>query len=294
MPNERVIGAEGLVVSALERSYPQFRLGPVSFQLPPGRALGLLGSNGAGKTTLLAGLAGQARLQSGTVVWNGQQVRRGEWRYKHQVSYVRDVPAFYGELTVRQTMAFVARLYPTWRPERAAHLLGTFDLDPAQKVQALSRGMRAKLGLLLAASHDVRLLLLDEVTAGIDADTREDVQRFLRALVAAGVAVLVSSHIFEDIEQVSDDILILRRGMPVFSGTLQSVQRLTVAVMPAPGPLALTQSPSLVGSWNDAGQTTVLMRAPLEGQVEDALAASGSIRRAATVRDLYFAFRERA
>jgi ABC-type multidrug transport system ATPase subunit len=154
--------------------------------------------------------------------------------------------------------------------------------------------MRAKLGLLLAASHDVRLLLLDEVTAGIDADTREDVQRFLRALVAAGVAVLVSSHIFEDIEQVSDDILILRRGMPVFSGTLQSVQRLTVAVMPAPGPLALTQSPSLVGSWNDAGQTTVLMRAPLEGQVEDALAASGSIRRAATVRDLYFAFRERA
>jgi hypothetical protein len=56
----------------------------------------------------------------------------------------------------------------------------------------------------------------------------------------------------------------------------------------------LTQSPSLVGSWNDGGQTTVLMRAPLEGQVEDALAASGSIRRAATVRDLYFAFRERA
>jgi ABC-2 type transport system ATP-binding protein len=294
MPNERGSGEEGLVVSALERSYPQFQLGPVSFHLPPGRALGLLGSNGAGKTTLLAGLAGQARLQAGTVVWNGQHVRRGEWRYKHQVSYVRDVPAFYGELTVRQTMAFVARLYPTWRPERAAHLLGTFDLDPAQRVQALSRGMRAKLGLLLAASHDVRLLLLDEVTAGIDADTREDVQRFLRALVAAGVAVLVSSHIFEDIEQVSDDILILRRGMPVFSGTLQSVQRLTVAVMPAPGPLALTQSPSLVGSWNDAGQTTVLMRAPLEGQVEDALAASGSIRRAATVRDLYFAFRERA
>jgi len=288
------IRGEGLWVSGLERRYPKFRLGPVSFHLPPGRALGLLGSNGAGKTTLLAGLAGQARLQEGTVVWNGQPVRRGEWRYKHQVSFVRDVPAFYGELTVRQTMAFVARLHPTWRPERAGHLLDTFDLDPGQRVKALSRGMRAKLGLLLAASHGVRLLLLDEVTAGIDADTRDDIQRLLRTLVAEGVAVLVSSHIFEDIEQVSDDILILRRGAPVFSGTMSSVRHLTVAVMPVPIPSELTHSPSIVGSWNGAGETTLLIRAPLEPRVEDALAASGSVRRAATVRDLYFAFRERA
>ena len=294
MSGEGSIREEGLWVSGLERRYPKFRLGPVSLHLPPGRALGLLGSNGAGKTTLLAGLAGQARLQEGAVVWNGQPVRRGEWRYKHQVSYVRDVPAFYGELTVRQTMAFVAKLHPTWRPERAAHLLDTFDLDPGQRVQALSRGMRAKLGLLLAASHGVRLLLLDEVTAGIDADTRDDIQRFLRTLVAEGVAVLVSSHIFEDIEQVSDDILILRRGAPVFSGTMSSVQHLTVAVTPAPAPSPLTQSPSIVGSWNGCGETTFLIRAPLDPPVEDALAASGSVRRAATVRDLYLAFRERA
>ena len=285
---------QGLVVSGLERRYPRFQLGPVSFQLPPGRALGLVGSNGAGKTTLLAGLAGQARLQEGTVTWNSQRVRCGEWRYKRQVSYVRDVPAFYGELTVRQTMAFVARLHPTWSPERAARLLDTFQLDPADRVRTLSRGMRAKLGLLLAASHDVRLLLLDEVTAGVDADTRDDIQRFLRTLVADGVAVLVSSHIFEDIEQVSDDILILRRGVSVFSGTLQDVQRLTVAETPAPGPAELTQSASFVGSWTAAGQATFLLRASLDQQAADALTAAGSVRRAATIRDLYFAFRERA
>ena len=285
---------EGLVVSGLVRRYPRFQLGPVSFQLPPGRSLGLVGSNGAGKTTLLAGLAGQARLQEGRVTWSGQAVRCGEWRYKRQVSYVRDVPAFYGELTVRQTMAFVARLHATWSPERAAGLLDTFQLDPADRVRALSRGMRAKLGLLLAASHDVRLLLLDEVTAGVDADTRDDIQRFLRRLVAGGVAVVVSSHIFEDIEQVSDDILILRRGVPVFSGTLQDVQRLTVVETPAPGPVELTQSASIVGSWTAAGQVTFLLRAGLDQRAADALAAAGSVRRAATVRDLYFAFRERA
>ncbi len=293
MGNEGAIGEEGLLVSRLERRFPEFQLGPVSFHLPPGRALGLLGSNGAGKTTLLAGLAGQARLHGGAVAWNGQPVQRGLWRYKYQISYVRDVPAFYGELTVRQTMAFVARLHPTWRPARAAGLLDTFALDPDKRVQALSRGMRAKLGLLLAVSHDVRLLLLDEMTAGVDADTRDDIQRFLRALVAEGVAVLVSSHIFEDIERVSDDVLILRRGMPVFSGVLSQMHHLTVAVLPSPVPLDVARAGSVVGSWTDDSHTTLLMNAPVEPGLEKALQSAGATRRVATVRDLYFAYRGR-
>jgi ABC-2 type transport system ATP-binding protein len=228
MGDDGSLAGEGLLVTGLERRYPAFQLGPVSFHVPPGRALGLLGSNGAGKTTLLAGVAGQARLQGGAVSWNGQHIVRGEWRYRHHVGYVRDVPAFYGELTVRQTMAFVERLHSTWRSERAARLLDTFALDPGKRVLALSRGMRAKLGLLLAACHDVRLLLLDEVTAGVDADTREEIQRFLRRLAAEGVALVVSSHIFEDIEQVCDDLLILRQGVPVFRGVLSDIHESSV------------------------------------------------------------------
>jgi ABC-2 type transport system ATP-binding protein len=288
------VGGEGLLVTGLERRYPAFQLGPVSLHLPPGRALGLLGSNGAGKTTLLAAIAGQARLEAGTVAWNGQPIVRGAWRYKHQVSYVRDVPAFYGELTVGQTMAFVERLRPTWRPERAAHLLRVFDLDPARRVQALSRGMRAKLGLLLAVAHDVRLLLLDEVTAGVDADTRAEIQRFLRVLVTEGVAVLVSSHIFEDIEQISDDLLILRRGAPVFSGALSRMSQLTAAVLSSTVPPTLASFASVVGSWSEAGTTTLLLSAPVEPALAAALEVSGADRRAATVRDLYFAYRGRA
>jgi ABC-2 type transport system ATP-binding protein len=219
---------EGLLVSALERRYPNFHLGPLSFHLPPGRGLGLLGSNGAGKTTLLAGIAGQARLQAGTVTWDGQRIAHGEWHYKHHVSYVRDVPAFYGELTIAQTMAFVERLRPTWRRERAAQLVEILGLDPRKRVGVLSRGMRAKLGLLLAVSHDVRLLLLDEVTAGVDADTREQIQRFLRGLLSDGVAVLMSSHIFEDIEEVCTALIILRQGAAVFSGPVSHAGDTTV------------------------------------------------------------------
>jgi ABC-2 type transport system ATP-binding protein len=158
------------------------------------------------------------------VTWDGQPIVRGEWRYKHHVSYVREVPAFYGELTVAQTMAFVARLRPTWRPDRASRLLDILDLDPRKRVAVLSRGMRAKLGLLLAVSHDVRLLLLDEVTAGVDADTRDQIQRFLRDLLSEGVAVLLSSHIFEDIEQVCSHLIILRQGTAVFSGAVSNAR----------------------------------------------------------------------
>jgi ABC-2 type transport system ATP-binding protein len=213
--------AAGLAVDSLVRKRGGFVLGPVSLRLEPGRALGLLGANGAGKTTLLAGIAGQGRLNSGAAAWNGRPVLRNDWRLREQVAFVRDVPALYGELTVGQTLSFVGRIYRTWQPARAAAMLELLRLDAKQRVSTLSRGMKAKLGLLLAVSHDVELLLLDEVTAGVDADTRAEIQRLVRTLRhERGVAAILSSHIFEDIEHTCDDVLILRSGLPVFLGPL--------------------------------------------------------------------------
>ena len=289
------MGDGGLVVANMEKEYREFTLGPVSFQLNRGRAMGLLGSNGAGKTTLLAGVAGQLALNRGSVAWNAEPIVRQAWRHREYVSYVRDIPALYGELTVGQTMAFVARLRPTWRSGRADELLDTFRLDPHKRVRALSRGMKAKLGLLLAASHDVQLLLLDEVTAGIDPDTRDDIQRFLRGLVVNhGVSVMVSSHIFEDIEQVSDDVLILRRGAPVFSGTLTQVQHLVAVTLAGDVPPALRMSRLIVGSWTGPDGTTLVLPPAFSADQEESLQAAGAVRRPASVRDLYFAYRERS
>jgi ABC-2 type transport system ATP-binding protein len=283
------VGQSGLVASDVERSYDGFTLGPVSLHVPPGRALGLLGSNGAGKTTLLAGLAGQARLHGGTVAWNGEPIRHGE-----RVSFVRDVPALYGELTVRQTMTFVSRLQPTWRAERATELLELFHLEPWKLVKALSRGMKAKLGLLLAASHDAQLLLLDEVTAGVDADTRDDIQAFLRGLVQHGVSVIVSSHIFEDIEHVGDDILILRRGIAAFGGTLADAQLLVAVSWEGPTPPVLLKSASVVGTWTSPEGTTVVVTPSIGTELEDAFRSLNAVRRPASLRDLYFAYRDRS
>jgi ABC-2 type transport system ATP-binding protein len=218
--------ASGLVVDRLVRRFDAFVLGPLSFQLAPGRALGLLGANGAGKTTLLTALAGQARTQGGTVRWRDRAIVRDGWRHRQWVSYVRDVPPLYAELTVGQTLAFVAALHATWRAARAQELLEVFRLAPRKRVGVLSRGMKTKLGLLLAVSHDVELLLLDEVTVGVDPDTRDEIQRFLRTLVTdRGVSVILSSHIFDDIERVSDEVLILRHGQPAFHGAMADASR---------------------------------------------------------------------
>ena len=291
---EQVAG-QGLVVTDLERRYSAFTLGPVSFRVPRGRALGLLGSNGAGKTTLLAGLAGQGRRHAGVVTWNGAPSQHGAWRARQHVSYVRDVPTFYSELSVGQTMRFVSRLHPTWKQQRADELLEVFRLDPRKPVKALSRGMRAKLGLMLGVSHDVQLLLLDEVTAGIDPDTRDDIQRLLRGLVVErGISVVVSSHIFEDVEQVSDDVLILRRGAPVFNGTLTQAQALVAFAVRVAVPEAVERSPALVGKWSGPDGTTVVLLPSAEPHVEEALAAANAVRRSASLRDLYFAYRERS
>lgn len=285
----------GLVVADMEKDYGEFKLGPVSFQLPPGRAMGLLGSNGAGKTTLLAGVAGQLRLNRASVAWNAEPIVPLGWRHKEYVSYVRDVPTLYSELTVGQTVAFVSRLRSTWRQDRASAWLDAFRLDLRKPVRALSRGMKAKLGLLLAASHDVQLLLLDEVTAGVDPDTREDIQRFLRDLVVKeGASLIVSSHIFEDIEQISDDVLILRRGTPAFAGTLAQVQHLVTVTLAGDVPRPLRLSPLVVGSWTGPDGTTLVVPPALAAEQEEWLRAAGAVRRPASVRDLYFAYRERS
>jgi ABC-2 type transport system ATP-binding protein len=218
--------APGLVVDGLVRRNRDFQLGPLTFDVSAGRVCGLLGANGAGKTTLLACIAGQASLHQGSVTWRGRPIVRSDWQHREAVSYVRDVPALYDELTVGQMTAFAGRVYRTWNPDTANELLERLALEPRKPVKALSRGMRVKLALLLGVSHDVSLLILDEVTAGLDPGARDDVQDFLRRVaVTRGVCVMLSSHLFEDIERAADEVMILRTGRIVFRDRLAGTVR---------------------------------------------------------------------
>ena len=209
-----------LTLRGIVKQYPDFTLGPLSMELAPGSALGLLGPNGAGKTTLLNVIAQQARPTAGELAC-GAPIAWGDSRWKSRVSYIRETPAFYDELTVGQTLRFASSLYDEWDTAFAGALATRFRLDHSRLMGTLSKGTRLKVGLVAALAHRAAFVLLDEPTAGLDPDARDDLHRTLRDLRSERpeLCLVLSSHIFEDIDAVADHVAIIRDGRLVRQGT---------------------------------------------------------------------------
>jgi ABC-2 type transport system ATP-binding protein len=220
----------GLSLSLIEKHFAGFRLGPITTTLRPGRAYGLLGPNGAGKTTLLNLIALQLRPSEGTISFNGTHIPWGDVAWKARFSYIRETPVFYDELSVSATVALASELYPNWDAPFATDLVTRFGLDRGKAVGTLSKGNRVKLGLVLALAHRSELLLLDEPTAGLDPTARADLQGILQKLMndMPRLVLVLSSHIFEDIETVADEIIILRHGDLVFQQEIGTLGTLPV------------------------------------------------------------------
>ena len=209
----------------LTRRFTTFELGPVSLDLEPGEVYGLLGANGAGKTTLMDLIALQLRPSGGCLRHDGATIAWAETAWKTRFSYVREVPAFYDELTVGQTLRLAGRLYERWDAALSARLVDRLGLRPDQPVAHLSRGTRVKLGLASALAARVALLILDEPTAGLDPSARAELHATLAALVAEhpSLCVILSSHLFDDIETSATQICMLRRGQMVLRTRVEAV-----------------------------------------------------------------------
>ena len=236
-------------LSDIRRQFPGFELGPLSLQLRSGRVYGLLGPNGAGKTTLLDIVGLQLKPTGGLLRTNGEPIGWGSLRWKTRLSYVREVVPFYDELTVPETLTLASRLYDTWDPDLAARLVDTLELPVNKQVGKLSKGTKVKLGIASALAHRADLLVLDEPTAGLDPTVRANVQDIVRSLVQEHprLCVVLSSHIFEDIEETATDILILRDGRFVFEATADVLRTSTLYRTDAA--TALDPSPDLLARW---------------------------------------------
>ena len=244
----------------LGRVFPDFQLGPLSLRLHPGQVYGLLGPNGAGKTTLLDLIALQLKATTGTLSSGGRPIRWGDSGWKARFSYIRERPSFYAELTVAQILELAGRLYPHWDPVLADSLVGTFSLPPHRRVAQLSKGTKVKLGIVTALSHRADLLILDEPTAGLDPTARVDLQDTIRHLIREhpSLCVLLSSHIFEDLDESATEILILRRGRLVFHASLDTLHDSTLYRSQAPDTVAA--SPDLLLRWRRRETEWLLVR----------------------------------
>jgi len=199
----------------------------LTLQVPGGSIYGFLGRNGAGKTTTIKVLLGMARPTSGSGRLFGAPIDSADAGVasRQRVGFVSDEKDLYDYMTVGEMIRFTAAFFPRWRADLEQRYLRTFELPPARKIKALSRGTSTKLALLLALCRGAELLILDEPTSGLDPAMTEDVLQALVAHVASEqMTVFFSSHQINEIDQIADHVAIVDRGRVVAVGELDDLR----------------------------------------------------------------------
>jgi ABC-2 type transport system ATP-binding protein len=199
----------------------------LTLQVPTGSIFGLLGTNGAGKTTTIKVLLGMTHPTSGAARVFGLAATdpHASVSIRSRTGFVSEEKDLYDAMTVGDIVRFTAGFYPKWRTDLEARYLRSFDLPVGRKVQALSRGMRTKLALLLALCRTAELLVLDEPTSGLDPAASEEVlQTLVRYVGNERATVFLSSHQLSDIDQIADHVAIIDRGHAVIGGSLDDIR----------------------------------------------------------------------
>ncbi len=204
-----------LQVENLTKHYPGFTLDKVSFGIPRGTIMGLVGANGAGKSTTISALLGLIARDGGEVRFWGQELTDGK---KADIGVVFDSLNFYEKLTASEAGNICALGFPNWDDGLFQSYMTRFGLPGKKAIKEYSKGMKMKLSIALALSHHPRLLILDEATGGLDPVVRDDIlDVFLEFVQDENHAILMSSHITSDLEKVADYITFLHEGRVVFS-----------------------------------------------------------------------------
>lgn len=199
----------------------------VSFALPEGETIALVGHNGAGKTTLLKLMLGLIRPSRGRITMLGEDPAAGEFAARRQLGYLPENVSFNAALTGRETLAFYARLKRE-DGDAVAALLDRVGLGHAadRRVGTYSKGMRQRLGLAQALLGEPRILLLDEPTTGLDPALRQSFYEIVEGLRRQGATVLLSSHALTELEERAGRVVIMNRGRKVADGSLDELRHI--------------------------------------------------------------------
>ncbi|MDP1901986.1 MAG: ABC transporter ATP-binding protein [Rubrivivax sp.] len=202
----------------------------VSFRIPKGRVVGLLGHNGAGKTTLMKAMVGLAPGE-GSLQVLGLDPRRDRVRLLESVCYIPDVAILPRWARVQDLISLMSGLHPRFSADRARALLRRTSVGLADRVRTLSKGMVVQAHLALIAAIDARLMILDEPTLGLDVLSRKAFYEMLIDEWCDGErSVLISTHQVEEIESLLSDVLMLNEGKLVLSISLEDMDQRFVAL----------------------------------------------------------------
>ena len=205
-----------LTISGLTKTYPDFVLDHVSFTVPSGSIVGLIGENGAGKSTTIHAAIGLIQKEAGHAAILGKEELDAETR--EQIGVVFDGSNYPEILSPKKISRVMKHIYRSWDEPAYLRLLKQFSLPPDKPIRQFSKGMKMKLAITAALSHHSKLLILDEATSGLDPVIRDDILDMLLDFVQDEEhSIRISSHITSDLEKIADYIVFIHEGKVVFS-----------------------------------------------------------------------------
>ena len=207
-----------LEIHELTKKYEDFTLDHISFQVPSGSIVGLIGENGAGKTSTINAVLGLIKKDSGEIEILGENADNLSSPVKEEIGVVFDGSNFSEELTPVKLNKVLRDVYSSWDQALFRNLLEQMEGPLSKKIKTFSKGMKMKLSIAVALAHHPRLLILDEATSGLDPVMRDDIlDMFLDFVQDEEHSILVSSHITSDLEKVADYIVFIHKGKIIFA-----------------------------------------------------------------------------
>ena len=197
----------------------------LSFQVDRGEAFGFLGPNGAGKTTTIRHLMGFLKAKSGSCAIDGLDCWQDSDRIQARLGYIPGEISFFDDMTGSEYLRFAASYRGIGADSRQKELLDRFELDSRLKIKKMSKGMKQKLGIVTAFMHDPDILILDEPTSGLDPLMQSRFIELVDEEKKRGKTILLSSHIFDEVERICDRVGIIREGRLVAVDSVEALRQ---------------------------------------------------------------------
>lgn len=202
-----------LEIRDLCKSYKEFELKNINLSLPSGCIMGLVGENGAGKSTTIKLILNAIKRDSGTITILGKDNRENFELTKEEIGVVLDEVGYAECLTAKQVGQIMQNIYKKWESQVFEQYLTKLKIPTDRKFKEFSKGMKMKLGIAVALSHNAKLLILDEATSGLDPVVRDEVLDIFSEFTRdEHHAILISSHIVSDLEKICDYIAFIHDG----------------------------------------------------------------------------------
>ena len=235
-------------INGLNKSYDGFSLKDVTFSLPRGYIMGFVGQNGSGKTTTIRSLLGMARPDSGSIKIFGLDNIADASAIKERIGVVFDSLCFAEHLNVRQIEKQISPFYSHWDSKEFARRIKQFELPDNKPCGEFSKGMKMKLMIAVALSHQAELIILDEPTSGLDPVARDELLDVLAEYMEdENRGVLFSTHITSDVERIADYITVLHGGKVWFTGTKDDLESSYYVVKGAENEISVSLREKCIG-----------------------------------------------